>query len=127
VLRSAAGEPAQDLLGLGGAEAQGGGVLHDLVVLLGDQVPVDRLGGEHGAQVRPVVVLPGRRPVQLRGADVLQPGHQLEVEHVREGEPDDGGAVVSVYCLSTSMSVQCRSTPSIIEATSEAEQDLSWE
>jgi hypothetical protein len=34
---------------------------------------------------------------------------------------------VSVYCRSTSMSVQCRRTPSIIEATSEAEQDLSWE
>jgi hypothetical protein len=33
---------------------------------------------------------------------------------------------VSVYCRSTSMSVQCRSTPSIIAATSEAEQDFSW-
>jgi hypothetical protein len=40
-----------------------------------------------------------------------------------------GGAqapCVSVYCRSISTSVQCRSTPSIIAATSEAEQDLSW-
>ncbi len=34
---------------------------------------------------------------------------------------------VSVYCRSTSTSVQCRNTPSIIEATSEAEVDFSWE
>ncbi|GGV97312.1 hypothetical protein GCM10015535_68490 [Streptomyces gelaticus] len=34
--------------------------------------------------------------------------------------------LVAGDCRSTSMSVQCRSTPSIIEATSEAEQDLSW-
>ena len=34
---------------------------------------------------------------------------------------------VSVYRRSISTSVQCRSTPSIIAATSGAEQDLSWE
>lgn len=34
---------------------------------------------------------------------------------------------VSVYRRSTTTSMQCRSPPSIIEATSEAEQDLSWE
>ena len=42
VLGAAAGEAAQDLLGLGGAQPQRGGVLDHLVVLLGDQVPVDR-------------------------------------------------------------------------------------
>ena len=34
---------------------------------------------------------------------------------------------VSVYCRSISAEVRCRSSPSIIEATSEAEQCLSWE
>jgi hypothetical protein len=34
---------------------------------------------------------------------------------------------VSVYCRSTTISVQCRSIPSIIEATSEAEHDFSCE
>ncbi len=33
---------------------------------------------------------------------------------------------VAVYCRSISTSVQCRSTPSIIAAASEAEPDLSW-
>lgn len=52
----ATGEGAQDLLGLGGAQAQGGGALHDLVVLPADEVPVDRL------ETAPAVgVLPGRR------------------------------------------------------------------
>lgn len=41
MLRPSSGEAAQDLLGLGGAQTQGGRVLHQLVVLLGDQVPVD--------------------------------------------------------------------------------------
>ena len=44
VLRSAAGEPPEDLLGFGCAEPQGGGVFDELVVLLGDQLPADRAG-----------------------------------------------------------------------------------
>ena len=44
VLRPAAREPAQHLLGFGGAEPQRGGVFDELVVLLGDQLPADRAG-----------------------------------------------------------------------------------
>ena len=81
VLGAAAGEPAQDLLGLGGAEPQRGGVLDHLVVLLGDQLPADR-PGQHRLQLR------RRRrssvgPVEPGRADVLQPGQQPEAEQVR--------------------------------------------
>jgi hypothetical protein len=44
MLRSAAGEPPEDLLGLGCAEPQGGGVFDELVVLPGDQLRADRAG-----------------------------------------------------------------------------------
>jgi len=44
VLRAAAGEPPEHLLGLGCAEPQGGGVFDELVVLLGDQLPANRAG-----------------------------------------------------------------------------------
>jgi len=50
VLRPGPGETAQDGLGLGRAQAEGRGVLHHLVVLLGDQVPADR-SGDDGAEV----------------------------------------------------------------------------
>jgi hypothetical protein len=42
VLGRRAREAAQDRLGVGGPEAQGGGVLDQLVVLAADQPPVDR-------------------------------------------------------------------------------------
>jgi hypothetical protein len=44
VLRDGAGEAAQDGFGFDGVEAQGGGVLDHLVVLLGDELPADRAG-----------------------------------------------------------------------------------
>jgi len=37
-------EPLQDGFGLGGAEAQGGGILDHFVILSTDQIPVDRTG-----------------------------------------------------------------------------------
>jgi hypothetical protein len=43
---AAAGEPPQELLGFGGAEFQRGGLPDELVVVLGDQLPVDRAGGD---------------------------------------------------------------------------------
>ena len=91
VLGAAAGEAPQHLLGLRGAQPQGGGVLDHLVVLLRDQLPADR-PGQRGAERRPA----GRgvvRAVQADAADVLQPGQQAEVEQLGEREPDDGGAV----------------------------------
>lgn len=51
VFWAAAGKAPEDLLGLGGAEAQGGGVLDDLVVLSLYEVPPDR-AGQYGLQVR---------------------------------------------------------------------------
>ena len=52
VLGAGTGEAAQDRLGLGGAQPQGGGVLDRLVVLLGDELPSDR-PGEHRAELGP--------------------------------------------------------------------------
>ena len=85
VFRSAAGEPAQDRLGLGGAQPQRCGVLDHLVVLLGDQLPQDG-SGQHRTEFdvgRGVVW-----SVQPHRADVLQPGQQPEPEQFGEGEPD---------------------------------------
>jgi len=48
VLGAAAGEAAQDLFGLGGSEPQRGGVLDELVVLLGDQGSVESSCGKPG-------------------------------------------------------------------------------
>jgi len=66
VLRPLAGESAQDLLGLGGTELQRPRALDHLVVLLGDQIPVDR-PGEHPKPQR----LADLGPVALGGT----PGH----------------------------------------------------
>ena len=98
MLGTSAGEAPEDLLGLGGAEPEGGGVLDELVVLVLDQLPSDR-PGKHVFDVR-VCGLPGSfvvgRPVgavQAYAADVLQAREKPEAEEVREGEADDGGAV----------------------------------
>lgn len=54
-------------------------------------------------------------------------GISLKSSMWAKAKPTMDAPWVSVYCRSRSMSVQCRRTPSIIEVTSEAEQDLSWE
>lgn len=53
-------------------------------------------------------------------------GISLKSSMCAKANPTTEAPWVSVYCRSTSMLVQCRRTPSIIEATSEAEQDLIW-
>jgi hypothetical protein len=50
---AALGEAAQDLLGLGGAQPQRGGVLDQLVMVVGDQLPVDRPFLDDALQLRP--------------------------------------------------------------------------
>lgn len=90
MLRPAAREASQDLLGLRRAEPQRGGVLDELVVLLGDEVPVDRAGRD---LVEAGVARVVGGPVQAGRADVLQPGEQLEAEEVAEREADHRGAV----------------------------------
>nr|WP_274378086.1 hypothetical protein [Salinispora tropica] len=87
--RSAAGEAPQHLLGLRRPQAQGGGVLDHLAVLLGDQVPLDGPGRQRAAERGPA----GRGavgPVHADAADVLQPGQQTEVQQLGEREPDHG-------------------------------------
>ncbi len=56
VLRAAAHEPPQQLLGLGSAELQRGRVLDQFVIPLLDQLPVDRPTGDHRRDRRPVLV-----------------------------------------------------------------------
>lgn len=70
MLGAAAGETPQDLIGLGGAEPEGGGVLDDLVVLLLDQLPADGTG-EHGFKLRSEVASAGVGRIEAYGADVL--------------------------------------------------------
>ena len=89
---AALGEAAQHLVGLGGPQPQRGGVLDHLVVVAGDQVPVDGplledllQSGPHG--------LGGVGGVELDRADVLQPGQKLEAEQLGEGEPYEAGAL----------------------------------
>jgi hypothetical protein len=65
---------------------------------------------------------------QALTADRLQARQQLEAEQPTEGEADRAlAAAVSTYCRSISISVQWRSTPSIIEATSDDDGDFNCE
>ncbi len=92
MLRSGAGEAAQDLLGLGGAQLQRGGELDHLVVLLGDQLPPDR-ACQHRREVGQRVGEAWVGEVEAGGADVLQPRQQRVAEQMGEGEPDVRRAV----------------------------------
>jgi hypothetical protein len=98
VFGASSGEPAQDLFGLGGAEARGGGVLDELVVLVFDQLPADG-AGQHILETRvgrlsgSVVIGRPVGAVEAYPTDVLQARQQPEAEQVREGEAHDRGAV----------------------------------
>src|ERR1035437_1004736 len=85
-------EAAQYLVGLGGPQPQRGGVLDHLVVVAGDQVPVDGPFLEDLLQPGPrgLGVAGG---VELDRADVLQPGKKLDAEQLGEGEAHEAGAV----------------------------------
>ena len=87
-----AGEPAQDLVSLCGAQPQRGRVSDHVVVLLGDQFPADRPGQRTG-QLGQFACHRGVGQVEPGCADVLQPGQQLVAEQPGEGEPDHRGAV----------------------------------
>lgn len=82
VLGPTAGEPAQDLLGLGSPEPQGGGVADHLVVLLGNQLPADG-AGQGVAEVGVGAALVGA--VEPDRADVLQPRRQPEPQQIGGG------------------------------------------
>lgn len=83
--------PAQDLLGLRGAQPQSGGVLDHLVVLLGDELPANRPGQHVGQALPHAGAVVGT--VKPDGTNVLQPGQQPEAEQFGEREPNDGGTV----------------------------------
>jgi hypothetical protein len=65
-------EPPQNCLRRCGTGADRGGVLHHLVVLLGDQLPPDR-ARHRRPQLRPQIRLPGGWPVQLALVDPFDP------------------------------------------------------
>jgi hypothetical protein len=87
VLGAAPGEAAQHLLGLGGAQAQGGGVLDELVVVAGDQLSVDGPGGHHRSETGPGLVVVGARSVEVGCSDVLEPGQQVEAQQMGKSNP----------------------------------------
>src|SRR5512135_381589 len=76
-------EPPQDRLRLGRAQADRGRVLDHPVVLLADQLPVDRLR-EDRPEVRVGIGLADVRSVELLLVDRLQPRQELETEQPTE-------------------------------------------
>jgi len=80
VLRPATRKAPQHLLRFGGPQAQGGGVLDELVVLLGDQIPADRPRQDRREPLVGGVLVDA---TQALAGDVLQPGQQPEPEQVR--------------------------------------------
>ena len=92
VLHVVLGEAAQDRFRFGRAQAKRRGVLDHLVVLLPDQLPVDRLRQDR-LQVRIGIGLAGFRAVQLLRVDGFQPWQQLEAEQPAEGKGDRALAV----------------------------------
>jgi hypothetical protein len=124
MMRVGAVEAAQDVFGLGGAEPQRGGVLDHLVVLLGDQFPVDCLG-QNGRELR---IRSGFvrqvKPLRVNG---FEAGQQLETEQLAEGKRHFALPWLSVCCCSTVASVPWCRTSSIMAATSDEDKRLSCE
>jgi hypothetical protein len=70
-----------------------GRVLDELVVLPGDQLPVDRPARHHPADVAPRRLAGEAGPVWTGSADALDAWQQPEAERVTEREGGDHGAV----------------------------------
>jgi len=88
------------LLGLGGAELQCGCVLDELVVLLSDELPVDRAARHHGRKFGPGGIAWEAQALEAGGAYPLEPWEQAQAEEVAEREADDRRAVgVGVVAL----------------------------
>ena len=83
MLHIGAAEAAQDVFGVGGAQFQRSRILDHLVVLLRDQLPVDR-----PRQDRRKAEVLGRlvRSVEPLRCDGFQPGQQFEAQKPAEGE-----------------------------------------
>jgi hypothetical protein len=90
VLGAAPGKAAENLLGLSGTQAEGGRVLHHLVVLLLDQLPANG-ARQRLVQLRVLRLIIG--PVELDRADVFQPRQEAEAEQVAEPKADYRGTM----------------------------------
>ena len=73
----------RDGLRLRRAQPERGDVLDHLVILLADQLPVDR-AREDGGEVGIRAGLAGIGPVQALLADALEPRQELEAQELRE-------------------------------------------
>ena len=127
MLGAAAGEAAQHLVRLGGLQSERRGVLDHLVVVGGDEIPVDGLVRQHPHQAAATPRPPRRRPVQPCGPDVLQPRSNWKSSKCANAKPAIEAPWVSVCWRSISALVRWRSSPSIMEATSEAFVLVTWE
>ena len=100
--------------------------------MLADQIPVDRFR-QYRRQIWIYSQLPRVRAVKFLRADRLQTRHELEAEQPAKAERNGALAVgvnilaIDLYWGSISISVQWRTTPSIIDATSEEAGDFSCE
>ena len=127
VLHVVSREAAQDRLGLGRAQAHRRRVFDHLVVLLADQLPVDRLasGSAGGSGRRRVARCPAGTASALWIA--FSRGRSWKPSSRQKANATVLWPWESTYCRSTSISVQWWITPSIMDATSDEEGDLSWE
>ncbi len=85
MLGRVASEAAEYRLCFRCAQAQCRGILHELIVLLTDETPVDGTR-EHRLEVRVGVLMSGAGAVQLLGVDALESGQQLKAQEMTEGE-----------------------------------------
>ena len=92
MLNVASDKAAKDRFGLGRADTDGRRVFDQLVVLLADQFPIDRLR-QDGLQVGGGVRSSGIGPRQFLNRDRLQPRHELETQRPAEGKGDCALAV----------------------------------
>ena len=71
MLHATTGEPTQNLLRFRGAQAQGCSKFDHLVILLADQIPLDRTG-QDGLQVRIGIGMAGFGAVELLSMEIFQ-------------------------------------------------------
>ncbi len=120
--RTRTGKAPQDGFRFGRTQLQRGGVLDDFVVLLPNQLPIDGPRQDR-FEVGVLCGIRTCRQTELLSGDRFESRQQVEAQDVAEGKGDFALPVwLSTYWRSISMSVQWRSTPSIMAATSDDEQ-----
>src|SRR6266508_2129428 len=89
MLRCPLPKPAQNRLSLGGTHAERRSIFDQLVILLRNDVPVNRVFGEHGFQARVALQIAGKRAIELLAGDGFEPWQQLEAQEMAESKRDD--------------------------------------